>query len=169
MNLRTIPHLSDAFDVPVGVSDHTLSPAVPVAAVAVGACIVEKHLALSRSIPGPDSAFSLEPREFAMMVDAIRTAEQALGEVHYGLTPQENATRAFRRSLFAVRGVRAGERFDATNVRSIRPGHGMAPKYLGQVLGRRAAVDIRAGTPLRWDLIGSPDEEPLPHVPSRQT
>lgn len=159
MNLRTISHLSEAFDVPVGISDHTLSAAVPVAAVALGACIVEKHLTLSRDSPGPDSAFSLEPQEFAAMVEAIRTAEQALGKVYYGLTAQEGACRAFRRSLFVVREMRAGEPFDAQNVRAIRPGPGLPPKYLRQVLGRRAVVDIPAGTPLSWDLVGKRDEE----------
>ena len=153
MNLRTIPHLAEAFGVPVGLSDHTMGIAVPVAAVALGACIVEKHLTLSRSRPGPDSAFSLEPGEFKEMVAAIRTAEQALGEVRYELTEQEAASRVFRRSLFVVADMRAGETFTADNVRSIRPGHGLAPKYLPAVLGQKAAVDIKKGTPLSFRLV----------------
>ena len=154
MNLRTIPHLSEAFGVPVGLSDHTLGIAVSVAAVAVGACIIEKHFTLSRSTPGPDSAFSLEPHEFKQMVDAIRTAEKALGRVSYELTKSEAASRPFRRSLFVVEDVKIGEIFTDKNVRSIRPGHGLPPKHLTSVLGRRAACSAQAGTPLSWDMIG---------------
>jgi pseudaminic acid synthase len=153
MNLRTIPHLSEAFNVPAGLSDHTLGIAVPVAAVALGACIVEKHFTLSRSVTGPDSAFSLEPHEFKAMVEAIRTVEKALGRVHYGVSEKEAKSRIFRRSLFVVKDVKAGEVFCEANVRSIRPGHGLAPKYLDRVLGSRAARDIEKGTPLRWYLV----------------
>jgi len=150
MNLRTIPHLAAAFDAPVGLSDHTLGIAVPVTAVALGACVVEKHFTLSRNIPSPDSGFSLEPEEFKAMVKAIRTAEAALGIVHYGVGEQEEKSRVFRRSLFVVRDVRAGELFTKDNLRSIRPGFGLPPRYLDDVLGRRAAVDIPRGTPLEW-------------------
>lgn len=153
MNLRTIPHLAEAFGVPVGLSDHTLGIAVPVAAVALGACIVEKHFTLSRDIPGPDSAFSLEPHEFKAMVEAIRTAEKALGEVRYEVGKQEAKSRVFRRSLFVVKDMKAGEVFTEENVRSIRPGYGLPPKFLKEVLGRRAACDIKKGTPLKWRLI----------------
>lgn len=153
MHLRTIGHLASAFGVPVGLSDHTLGVAVPVAAVAAGATIIEKHLTLSRSIPGPDSAFSLEPQEFAVMVTAVRVAERAMGTVHYGVSPAETDSRIFRRSLFIVREMKAGETFTEDNVRSIRPGHGLHPRHLDDVLGRRAAADIRRGTPLRWDLV----------------
>jgi pseudaminic acid synthase len=152
MNLRTIPHLAQAFDVLVGLSDHTLGIAVPVTAVALGACIVEKHFTLSRSVPGPDSAFSLEPHEFKTMVEAIRGAEKALGQVRYEVTECEQASRVFRRSLFVVQDVKAGEVFTEENVRSIRPGYGLHTRYLGEVLGRRAARDIARGTPLSWDL-----------------
>jgi N-acetylneuraminate synthase len=152
-NLRTIPHLSAAFDVPVGLSDHTLGIAVPVAAVAQGACIIEKHFTLSRSTPGPDSAFSLEPHEFRDLVTAVRTAEQALGRVQYTVTEREAVSRVFRRSLFAVADIAAGEPFTHANVRSIRPGHGLLPKYLPDVLGRTAARAIRRGTPLDWTMI----------------
>ena len=153
MNLRTIPHLAEAFGVPVGLSDHTLGIAVPVAAVALGACIVEKHFTLSRDVPGPDSAFSLEPHEFKAMVEAIRTAEKTLGEVRYEVGEQEAKSRVFRRSLFVVKDMKAGEVFTEENVRSIRPGYGLPPKFLKEVLGRRAARDIKRGTPLEWGLI----------------
>lgn len=153
MNLRTIPHLRDAFDVPVGLSDHTLGIAVPVAAVALGVGIVEKHLTLSRSSPGPDSAFSLEPHEFKAMVEAVRVAEKALGQVLYQVTERESASHIFRRSLFVVKDVEAGEVFTEGNVRSIRPGHGLHPRHLHEIIGRCASQDIHRGTPLTWDLI----------------
>jgi N-acetylneuraminate synthase len=155
MNLRTIPELARRFEVPVGLSDHTLGTAVPVAAVALGACIVEKHLTLSRSTPGPDSAFSLEPQEFKEMVAAIRTAEKALGQVCFGLSPKEEASRVFRRSLFVVQDVKRGERFTSENVRSIRPGHGLHTRHLREVLDKRAACDIERGTPLSWELVAN--------------
>ena len=153
MNLRTIPDLAKKFGMPVGLSDHTLGIAVPVAAVALGACIVEKHFTLSRSVPSPDSAFSLEPDEFRAMVEAIRTAEKALGEVKYEVSGEEVKSRIYRRSLFVVKDVKVGENFTEDNVRSIRPGYGLPPKYLKEVLGRQAGRDIRRGTPLEWKLI----------------
>jgi N-acetylneuraminate synthase len=153
MNLRTIPEMSRRFDLPVGLSDHTVGIAVPVAAVSLGACIVEKHLTLSRSVEGPDSAFSLEPQEFREMVDAVRIAERALGNASFGCTGAESASLAFRRSLFVVQGMRKGDFFTDQNVRSIRPGHGMHTRYLPDVLGLRAAADIGRGTPLRWELV----------------
>jgi len=153
MNLRTIPHLAEAFGLPVGISDHTLGDAVPVAAVALGACIIEKHLTLSRSNSSPDSSFSLEPQEFKFMVEAVRFAEKALGRIYYGVTEREVASRIFRRSLFVVRHMLEGEVFSAENVRCIRPGHGLPPKYLEAIIGRRASKNIERGTPLHWDLI----------------
>jgi pseudaminic acid synthase len=153
MNLRTIPDLAFRFGVPVGLSDHTLGIAVPVAAVALGACIIEKHFTMSRAVPGPDSAFSLEPAEFRAMVDAVRTAEQALGSVNYALTPHETATQAFRRSLFIVNDLKAGERLTRENVRSIRPGIGLTPKHLPEVIGRRVRCAVKRGTPLAWGLL----------------
>lgn len=150
MNLRTIPHLAEAFSVTAGLSDHTLGITVPVASVALGATIIEKHFTLSRDIPGPDSQFSLEPREFRDMVDAVRIAEQSLGKVHYGVGESEQKSRAFRRSLFVVEDVRKGEEFNPQNVRSIRPGHGMSPSHLPDVIGRVAGADIPRGTPLDW-------------------
>jgi N-acetylneuraminate synthase len=153
MHLRTIPHLSEAFQVPVGLSDHTHGIAVPVAAVALGACIVEKHLTLSRDMPGPDSAFSLEPHEFRGMVEAVRSAEQAPGGVRYDVTEREQASRVFRRSLFVVQDIQAGEPFTPENVRSIRPGHGLHTRHIDEILGRVAARNIKRGTPLAWDMV----------------
>jgi N-acetylneuraminate synthase len=154
MNLRTIPHLAEGFSVPVGLSDHTLGIAAAVAAVALGACIVEKHFTLSRALPGPDSAFSLEPQEFKAMVENIRAAEKALGSVDYELSAAESKSRVFRRSLFVVEDVKAGECFNSHNVRSIRPGYGLHPRYLEEVLGRFASRDIPRGTPMDWSLMG---------------
>ena len=153
MNLRTIPHLAEAFQVPAGLSDHTQGIAIPVAAVALGACMVEKHFTLSRSIPGPDSAFSLEPHEFKAMVDAVRMAEKAVGSISYEATDQEAMSRIFRRSLFVVKDMGPGEVFTKENTRSIRPGHGLHPRYLETVCGRKAAQAIERGTPLSWELI----------------
>jgi pseudaminic acid synthase len=156
MNLRTIPEMARRFGVPVGLSDHTLGVAAPVAAVALGACIIEKHLTLSRSTPGPDSAFSLEPQEFKAMVDAVRAAEKSLGEVKFGLSSKDEASRVFRRSLFVVEDVKQGELFTPSNVRSIRPGHGLHTRHLAEVLGKRAARNTERGTPLSWELVVRP-------------
>jgi N-acetylneuraminate synthase len=154
MNLRTIPHLAEAFGVPAGLSDHTMSHIVPVAAVTLGACLIEKHFTLSRKAAGPDSAFSQEPDEFADMVQAVRAVEQALGKVSYDMTDQEKTSGVFRRSLFVVQDMVQGERFTPDNVRSIRPGHGLHTRFLGQVLDRRATANIPRGTPLSWELVG---------------
>ncbi|MFY9558890.1 MAG: pseudaminic acid synthase [Terriglobales bacterium] len=153
MNLLTIPELARRFGVPVGLSDHTIGIAVPVAAVSLGACIIEKHLTLSRAAGGPDSAFSLEPGEFKAMVEGVRTAEKALGSVHFGVSERESRSRVFRRSLFVVRDLKKGEKFTSKNVRSIRPGDGLHTRHLAQVLGKTAALDIARGTPLSWDLV----------------
>lgn len=150
INLRTIPHLSEAFGVPAGLSDHTLGIAVPVAAVALGACIIEKHLTLSRAVPGPDCVFSLEPHEFKAMVEAVHSVEKALGEVHYGVSEHEAKSRVFRRSLFVVQDMKVEEKFTENNVRSIRPGYGMHTRYLDEIIGRQASRDIARGTPLEW-------------------
>ena len=154
MHLRTIPHMAETFHVPVGLSDHTMETAVPAAAVALGACIIEKHFTLTRAQPGPDSAFSLEPHEFKVMVEAVRGVEKALGNVHYGANEQESKSRVFRRSLFVVEDVRAGEILTTANVRSIRPGFGMHTRHLDEILGQRASRDIPRGTPFTWDLVG---------------
>ena len=154
-NLATIADLEAEFDVVPGLSDHTLGIAVPVAAVAVGARIIEKHLTADRAAGGPDAAFSLEPQEFKAMVEAVRVADSAIGSVSYEPTAKERSSLVFRRSLFVVEDVRAGEIFTETNVRSIRPGHGLPPKHLAEVIGRTAATDIDRGTPLSWELIES--------------
>lgn len=154
MNLRTIPHLAETFNVAAGLSDHTLSSSVPVAAVALGAKVIEKHLTLHRTHGGPDSAFSLEPDEFARMVDDIRQAERALGTVSYERTPDEAKNLVFRRSLFVVEDVKCGELFTKRNVRCIRPGSGLHTRHLLDVLGRTAARDTPRGTPLAWDMLG---------------
>jgi len=155
MHLRTIPHLRDAFNVPVGLSDHTVATSVPAAAVALGACIIEKHFTLSRETPGPDSSFSLEPAEFKIMVDGIRTTEKALGTIHYGVNEREAHTKVFRRSLFVVEDMKAGEVFNPNNVRSIRPSHGLHTRYIDDVMGHKASKDIARGTPLGWALVGA--------------
>jgi N-acetylneuraminate synthase len=153
MHLRTIPHLADAFSAPVGLSDHTLGIAIPVAAVSLGACIIEKHLTIARSLGGPDAAFSLEPQEFRAMVEAVRATERALGQVNYGVSDREKASRVFRRSLFVVEDIEAGQTLTPENIRSIRPGYGLAPKFLPLVLGRRVKHRVVRGTPLSWDLL----------------
>lgn len=153
MNLKTIPDMAAKFGVPVGISDHTLGTTIPIAAVALGACIVEKHFTLSRKIPGPDSSFSLEPQEFRAMADAIRETEKALGRINYDVTEHEKASRVFRRSLFVVEDIEDGELLTVKNIRSIRPGYGLPPKHLHDILGRHAKKKICKGTPLHWDLI----------------
>ena len=153
MNLTTIPDMAKKFNVPIGISDHTLGITVPIAAVALGACIVEKHFTLSRTTLGPDSSFSLEPHEFKTMVDAIRETEKALGMVNYSVTEHEKASRIFRRSLFAVEDIAEGEILNEKNIRSIRPGYGLPPKYFYEILGKKAKEKICRGTPLHWGLI----------------
>ncbi len=154
MNLLTIRDMAERFSVPVGLSDHTLGHTVAVAAVAIGACIVEKHFTLARADSGPDSAFSMEPPEFRAMVDAIRVTELALGKVSYEVSAQEAKSRIFRRSLFVVDDVAVGEIMTAKNVRCIRPGHGLHPRYYNEVIGKHAGRAISRGTPLQWtDLV----------------
>ena len=153
MNLKTIPHLRDSFGKPVGLSDHTLGIGAPVAAVALGACAIEKHFVLSRKTEGPDSAFSLEPAELKEMIDAVRIAEKAVGTVTYGTYAAEQENKKFRRSLFAVTNIAAGEQFSSENVRVIRPGNGLAPRHLDFVIKRSAVSDIEKGTPLTWDHV----------------
>ena len=152
-NLNTLQDLRNRFGCRVGLSDHTLGIAVPVAAVALGAQVIEKHFTLSRSEAGADSAFSLEPAEFKEMVDATRAAALALGQVVYGGSLGDEKNKVFRRSLFVVKDMAAGEAFTEENIRSIRPGHGLPPKFYEDVLGRKSSVDILEGTPLDWELI----------------
>jgi pseudaminic acid synthase len=156
VNLRTMQNFGDTFDVPYGLSDHTMGTAVAVAAVSLGACVVEKHFCLSRNDPGPDTAFSMEPEEFSTMVGDIRTVEQALGTVHYGPTEKEIVPTKYRRSLFVAEDIQSGEQFTEVNVRSVRPGQGLHPKYLEQVIGCVAKCSLEKGTPLQWNAIELP-------------
>jgi pseudaminic acid synthase len=152
-NLMTIPDLAARFGVQIGLSDHTLGTAVANAAVALGATVIEKHVTLSRSDGGPDAAFSLEPNELANLVKQCRTAWQALGVPTYTLKKSEADSVIFRRSLYVTADIAAGETLSDQNVRSIRPGYGLAPKHLREILGRTAARDIARGTPLDWTLV----------------
>lgn len=152
-NLRTLPHLAATFDVAVGLSDHTLGIAVPVAAVTLGAVAIEKHFTLARADGGPDAEFSLEKEELAQMVANCRTAWEALGRIDYSLTPSEGKGRDFRRSLYVVADIAAGEPFTRHNVRSIRPGLGLEPKHLEEVIGRKAMRQVRRGEPLDWSMV----------------
>ncbi|MBI2339370.1 MAG: pseudaminic acid synthase [Deltaproteobacteria bacterium] len=153
MNLKTIPQMIEDFGVPCGLSDHTLGHAVAVAGVALGASIVEKHFTLSRGMESPDAGFSLEPHEFRDLVDGIRTVEKAMGQVRYHPTAKELNNRVFRRSLFVVQDVKAGDRISSENVRSIRPGNGLPPRRYPEVVNRRFTRDVRRGTPLAADLV----------------
>jgi len=153
VNLRTIPNMAETFKILVGISDHTLDISVPIASVALGAKIIEKHFILDRKLGGPDAAFSLEPEEFKAMVKAVREVEKALGEVSYELTGKMKKSREFSRSLFVVKDIKAGDFFTEKNIRSIRPGYGLHPRYLKDIIGRKAKNKIKRGTPLTWDLI----------------
>jgi len=148
-NLSTIPDLKKRFGVEVGLSDHTLGIVAPVVAVTLGARVIEKHFILDKSIGGPDASFSLDEKEFTEMVTAVRQAEKAVGKETYELTENVKASRKFSRSLFVVKDIKAGEVITEENVRSIRPGYGLHPKYLSQILGKRALVHLERGTPLR--------------------
>jgi pseudaminic acid synthase len=153
VNLRAIPAMAERWGLPVGLSDHTIGEAVPVAAVALGACIIEKHITWSHEDRTPDAAFSLDVAEFRTMVDAIRVAERALGGTRLEPAPDEAESRRFRRSLFVVEDIAAGEPLTIRNVRSIRPAAGLHTREYEAVMGRRAVRDIPRGTPLSWDLL----------------
>lgn len=152
-NLRTIPDMAAQFDVQVGLSDHTLGIGVAVAASALGACMIEKHLTLRRADGGPDSAFSLEPDEFARLVEGTSAAHAALGRISYAPEASEATMRKLRRSLYVVADMAAGEVFTAQNLRAIRPGYGLPPRHLPEILGRRAGTAIKRGTPMNWALV----------------
>lgn len=154
MHLKTIRHMEKSFGCPIGLSDHSLGIGVSIAAVGLGAKMVEKHFTLSRRIKTPDSFFSIEPQELKELVDNVRIAEKAIGSTYRGLTADEKKLRVFRRSLFAVSDIKKGEVFDEGNIRSIRPAYGLGPKYLQRVVGKRAKQDIEKGTPLSWRLVG---------------
>lgn len=149
-NIRTIPHLKKLFNSEVGLSDHTLGTGVAIAAVALGAAIIEKHFTLSRKEGGPDSAFSMEPDEMRNLVRESHAAWMALGEIHYGPTQQEKRSLMFKRSLYVTREMKKGDVITEETVRCVRPGKGMAPKYYKIVLGKRVNCDIKKGTPLDW-------------------
>jgi pseudaminic acid synthase len=153
MNLMTMKNLKNTFQVPVGLSDHSLGSIAAVTAVAMGAKIIEKHFCLSRSIENPDASFSMEPQEFKKMVEDIRAAEKAIGKVSYRLSDKENQSKIFRRSIFIVKDIKKGDKFTEENIRIIRPGDGLKPKYYDDVLGKSAAYDIERGTPLSWDKV----------------
>ncbi|MGB0571205.1 MAG: pseudaminic acid synthase [Alphaproteobacteria bacterium] len=152
-DLRTIPHLAEAFGLVTGLSDHTPGVGAPVAAVALGAAIIEKHFTLDRADGGPDAAFSLEPDEFRMLCDSVKLGWEALGGVRYEKTAAESGSMQFRRSLYVVADLAAGDVLTADNLRSIRPGFGLPPKYIDVLLGKRVNRDISRGTPMSWDLI----------------
>ena len=153
VNIKTIPNMMETFNKVVGLSDHTLGISVPIAAVALGACIVEKHFILSKDLGGPDAAFSLDPQAFTLMVKSIREVEKALGRVSYDLSEKTLKSREFCRSLFVVENIKAGEAFTAENIRSIRPGNGLHPRHFDELLNKTAKEDLSKGTPLKWDYI----------------
>lgn len=150
-NLATIPHMKTLFDCAVGLSDHTLGIGVAVASIAFGAMVIEKHFTLSRAEGGVDAAFSLEPQEMKQLVKEVNAAYEAIGTVHYGLTSQESTK--FRRSLYIVEDMKAGDVITETNMRSIRPGLGLPPKYYDILLGKKVKCDVKRGTALSWDMI----------------
>ena len=152
-NLLTIKNMKDTFNVEVGLSDHTLGVTVPVVSVALGAKVIEKHFILDKKIGGPDASFSLDKDEFRLLVDSVRQAEKALGHVDYELTEGKKKSREFSRSLFVVKDIKRGELITENNVRSIRPGYGLKPKYINLILGKKARFDLEKGTPLSWDIL----------------
>lgn len=150
-NIVTIPHMRELFDVQVGLSDHTMGTGVAVASVALGATVIEKHFTLSRADGGVDSAFSMEPHEMKQLVVETERAWKALGNVSYGPTEEEKASLKFRRSIYATKEIKAGEKFTRENIRIIRPGYGLAPKYYEQILNTHALKDIKVGDPIKFD------------------
>jgi len=152
-NIATIPHMRQLFDCQVGLSDHTMGVGVAVASVALGATVVEKHFTLRRADGGVDSSFSLEPSELRALVEETERAWQGLGKVQYGTQPAEQKSLVFRRSLYVCADLKAGDLLTPQNLRAIRPGYGLPPKFLDQLLGRRVAKDAKKGTPMGWDLI----------------
>ena len=149
-NISMIKHFRERFDVVPGLSDHTIGSTVPVVATCFGAKIIEKHFILDRSIGGPDASFSMNEEEFTQMVKAVREAEKAIGKVDYTLTEKQKSGKAFSRSLYAVEDIKKGEKITSSNIRSIRPGFGMHPRYLREVIGKSAAVDLERGTALSF-------------------
>ena len=154
MNLRTMKNMQETFGVPVGLSDHSMGSVGAVTAVAMGASIIEKHFCMDRAIENPDSTFSMNPEEFGQMVHDIRQAETAIGHVKYGPTEQEKGNLQFRRSIFCVKDIKKGEKITEENIRIIRPGYGLSPKYYHEILGQTALFDIFRGMPIQFDMIG---------------
>ena len=152
-NLRTLPDMIERFGLVTGLSDHTLGNTTAIASVALGASIIEKHFTLDRKAGGPDDSFSLEPLELAALCECARTAWEALGKVDYRIKSSEEGNVKFRRSLYFIRDLRAGEEITLDGVRSVRPGYGLHPRHLDEVIGRRAKVDIKAATPVSWNVI----------------
>lgn len=152
-NIKTIAHMRDLFDVEVGLSDHTLGVGASVASIAFGATVIEKHFTLSRAEGGVDSTFSMEPSEMSMLVDEAKRAWQAIGKVEYGSLAAEEKSMVFRRSIYVCEDVKAGEVLTKGNVKIIRPGYGISPKYLETILGMKATQDICRGTPFNWELV----------------
>lgn len=154
MNLATIRNMAETFGVITGLSDHSMGSVGAVCAVAMGAKVIEKHFCLSRELKTPDSDFSMEPDEFKRMVKDVRQAELSIGKVQYGLTNQETGSIVFRRSIFAVKDIKSGENLTEDNIRVIRPGYGLKPKYYDDLLGQKALVDIARGTPIGFEMVG---------------
>ncbi|WP_110955291.1 pseudaminic acid synthase [Anaerosinus massiliensis] len=152
-NLLTIPHMKQLFNCNVGLSDHTLGIGAAVASIALGATVIEKHFTISRANGGVDSAFSLEPAEMKMLVEEANRAYEAMGQVHYGISEQEKKSLQFRRSLYIVEDMRNGDVITEKNMRAIRPGLGLSPKYYDAFYGKRVCRNVKKGTPVQWDLI----------------
>lgn len=152
-NLATIPHLQQTFGCQVGLSDHTLGVGAAIASVALGATVIEKHVTLARAQGGVDAAFSLEPAELKQLVEETARAQQAVGQVRYGLTAAEERSRVFRRTLYVCADLKAGDELTPVNLRAIRPGLGLPPKYQAALIGRRVRVDVARGTPMSWELL----------------
>lgn len=153
-NIATLPHMRQLFNCQVGVSDHTMGVGVSIAGVALGATVIEKHFTLSRTDGGVDSAFSMEPAEMSGLVTESVRAWQALGEITYGPSEKERESLSYRRSLYVVKDIQAGDLFTEENIKAIRPGFGLAPKYYEVIIGKRAKTDLKRGTPVSWSLLG---------------
>ncbi len=152
-NMKTMPDMKNQFGTLVGLSDHTLGITLPVVATSLGACVIEKHLILDKKIGGPDAAFSLDVNEFTQMVNEVRNAEKALGEISYELSEKVKGSRKFSRSLFIVKSLKKGDVLDEESLKSIRPGDGLHPKYYEEVIGKSINCDIELGTPMKWEFI----------------
>jgi len=154
MNIRTIPHLKETFQVPVGLSDHHLGNEIAIASIALGANIIEKHFILDRKLKGPDAQFSLEPEELLSLVRSIRTVEEGLGDIKYGTAgKEEEKNKIFRRSIFAIKDIKKGDYFTSDNVKIIRPSYGLKPRFWNILLGKKATKEIKHGSPISWDML----------------